>query len=272
VADAAALLTQRLACENDASAPLETTTLRTALQSIFLEAGVQMMQIPEGLPAPFPKLADLILPMPSESRAHYPLRADCLAFTQYLEERVGVLAVLVEERLLRGTPYSSIWAVPSEKFVYAQSISMTTSTDGKSRSPWWPCMVVAGSTGNSSERAAPSTSAVRAIETDSEPSHTVPEASRSFQYSMPAEVLRKNLSRFPADIVKQLTKLRPRTATAAPVAPEGVAAPSAETGGDGLLSVPEGYLLLEYFGAHDFGWVKAESVFPMFSYSHRMDG
>jgi hypothetical protein len=78
----------------------------------------------------------------------------------------------------------------------------------------------------------------------------------------------------PVDIVKQLTKLRPRTSTAAPVvaAAEGAAAPSAESGGDGLLSVPEGYLLLEYFGAHDFGWVKAESVFTMFSYSNRMDG
>jgi hypothetical protein len=29
------------------------------------------------------------------------------------------------------------------------------------------------------------------------------------------------------------------------------------------LIIPEGYLLLEYFGAHDFGWVKAESVLPL---------
>jgi len=36
--------------------------------------------------------------------------------------------------------------------------------------------------------------------------------------------------------------------------------------------VPEGYLLLEYFGAHDFGWVKAESVTAMYTYSPSVDG
>lgn len=36
--------------------------------------------------------------------------------------------------------------------------------------------------------------------------------------------------------------------------------------------VPEGYLLLEYFGAHDFGWVKAEAVTPVYTFSPSLDG
>lgn len=36
--------------------------------------------------------------------------------------------------------------------------------------------------------------------------------------------------------------------------------------------VPEGYLLLEYFGEHDFGWVKAESVTAMYTYTPTADG
>jgi len=36
--------------------------------------------------------------------------------------------------------------------------------------------------------------------------------------------------------------------------------------------IPEGYLLLEYFGEHDFGWVKAESVTPMYTYTPTADG
>lgn len=30
-----------------------------------------------------------------------------------------------------------------------------------------------------------------------------------------------------------------------------------------LLTVPEGYILVEFFGSHDFGWLKEGTVHPM---------
>jgi len=63
-------------------------------------------------------------------------------------------------------------------------------------------------------------------------------------FGMPAEVQRANLARIPADIMKQLNKLRPRTANVA-----AAAAASAENeSGDG--SVAE----------------SAEGIFPFFSH------
>ncbi len=38
------------------------------------------------------------------------------------------------------------------------------------------------------------------------------------------------------------------------------------------LSPPEGYMLLEYFGAHDFGWVKCDSVHNVYDISRAEDG
>jgi hypothetical protein len=30
-----------------------------------------------------------------------------------------------------------------------------------------------------------------------------------------------------------------------------------------LLTIPEGYMLVEFFGTHDFGWLREESTIPM---------
>lgn len=205
---------------------------------------------------------------------HRVARDGCAGFLAGLEESLGQLSVLMEERILRGTPYSSIWASPSAMFVYAQSISMTaTSSEGRSRSPWWPCMVIACDAATVAAHAA-------SVGASNKTSNSL---------GLQAETMRANLARIPADILKQLNKLRPRTSNVTAQLQAGAEGTNGITG-DALAAesasnlsapegatvnqyaVPEGYLLLEYFGAHDFGWVRAESVSPVYNYTPTADG
>ena len=217
-------------------------------------------------------LASMCSAIPTSITTRTPVRVDCQAYIGSVEEQLGVLALLVEERLLRGTSYSSVWAAPSDKFVYAQSISANNNTaDGRNRSPWWPCMIIAGNTSRPATTA--TTAAVSPSVADpadsgdmvmDSPAATAEVVGPSgFSHQMPPETFLCNLNRIPVSIGKQLTKLRPRT----PARP-AESSVYASTG----LSVPEGYLLLEYFGAHDFGWVKCDAVFPMYSYLTTDDG
>jgi hypothetical protein len=289
----------------------EASTLRAALLPVLQAA--TLPPVTGNIPALGAVLVHCILP-PELGRTR--LRTECLAFIGHLEEQIGILAVLIEERLLRGTPYSCIWAVPAEKFVYAQSISMNPSADGKNRSPWWPCMVIAAGDCSKVTHSASATmvssaaEAAAAVDDDSS-IVSAPQATAGVQVKMQPEVMRGNLARFPSDIVKQLNKLKPRTSPPAPaVAPAAAIAPltapiapmlnaagavSAQSSAvavplpappatavpeaphhpavqAGGLSVPDGYLLLEYFGAHDFGWVKADAVYSMYSYVTAADG
>ena len=123
-------------------------------------------------------------------------RGEASQFLAVLEERLGELSVLMEERLLRGTPASCIWANPASMYVYAQSISSTaTTSEGRSRSPWWPCQIIATDATTCAAFAA---------------SQCVANGT-SNALGMRPEVQRSNLARIPADILKGLNKLKPRT-------------------------------------------------------------
>lgn len=93
------------------------------------------------------------------------------------------------------------------------------------KSPWWPCSILLG--GN------------------------VPDA-----------IAFTNLSRIPESIAKVLAKLRPKVTSnmnleskqsvfcVRPVPTK-------------ILNPPDGYVLVEFFGSHDFGWVKTENIAPI---------
>lgn len=210
-----------------------TAVLEITLRSVFrpLLRAAATFSSPQVSPAG----AILLEAISDPSEAPRAVRSECLAYLGSLEEQLALLAVLIEERVLRGTAYSSIWAVPSSQFVYAQSISMTTTSEGKNRSPWWPCMIIAA---GASASAATFTPAAAATEEDaallSGRTSTAPAAAASYQ--MPPDILKANLARIPADIVKQLIKLRPRV-----VAPAVAATTVTETvteNGAAPVSVP----------------------------------
>jgi hypothetical protein len=125
--------------------------------------------------------------------------AHSAAFLRELDSRLGLLAVQLEERCLRGLAHSAVWCTPGPLFVYAQSISNAHQSTDKSRSPWWPCMVIALSTNG---------------------------AGNSPFYMHP-DIVRANIRRLPAEIVKQLNKLRPRTAQTSTTAVSGAGAGAA---------------------------------------------
>ena len=70
----------------------------------------------------------------------------------------------------------------------------------------------------------------------------------------PAEIATSNLSRIPAIISKQLMKMKAKFVS------NEVKYPSTTLT---LLTIPEGYMLVEFFGTHDFGWLREESTVPM---------
>ena len=78
-----------------------------------------------------------------------------------------------------------------------------------------------------------------------------------------------NVERMPRDICKQLAKLRSKSCgPSTPGKRDAVGSPGGVAVGDGDdgdrddTVVPPGYLLVEYYGSHDFGWVKADSILP----------
>lgn len=58
-----------------------------------------------------------------------------------------------------------------------------------------------------------------------------------------------NFQRIPSPIAKQLIKLKPRI--------PGICN---QLDGLSLTTAPDGYYLVEFFGTHDFGWIKADST------------
>jgi hypothetical protein len=177
---------------------------------------------------------------------------------------MGVLAVFVQERLMRGNSYSTRWIRPANTIVWAQAPK-----DGRGRAAWWPAFVL---------------------------------ASNSKLFPMQPRMSAINIKRLELDIRRALHKLRPRSnvhngataaaaaaasslATSSPLtidgatpsssAPHSPAAPPEKVLSakalsalanaftkDSELVCPEGYLLVEFFGSHDFGWVKADICSP----------
>ena len=66
-----------------------------------------------------------------------------------------------------------------------------------------------------------------------------------------------NISRIPSTICKQLIKLKAKFQS------NETKSQSHQAGTPNLLTVPDGYALVEFFGTHDFGWVKQDTMIPM---------
>ncbi len=184
-----------------------------------------------------------------------------LPFLETLDEMLGLLLVYVEERVYRGVAFSNCWNIPHPTCIWSQIID-----DSRHKYQWWPSMIL---------------------------------VSNSPVYPMSLEVMEKNIDRLPKNYIKDLTKFKPKISPTAassststsslPVPPStssdadegkdgeigGIANTSANgkangtNGGKALSSTltsvacPEGYLVVEYFGAHDIGWAKVESTQPM---------
>jgi hypothetical protein len=158
-----------------------------------------------------------------------------LRYILNLDKNIALLLVLIEERCLRGTGYSSIWAQPAINLVWSQSISITEKN--LSRSQWWPCMVLAAYSGSSSSSSSSkesttttttidaggssSTSAVNTSTTggcnnnnnNNNINNSISNSGHQYplvKYHLPDEVMAVNMNRMPTDIVKQLMKLRPK--------------------------------------------------------------
>ena len=69
------------------------------------------------------------------------------------------------------------------------------------------------------------------------------------------EVGTVNVSRIPSSICKQLLKLKAKFQTSE----------TKQQVNPSSLVIPEGYYLVEFFGTHDFGWLKQEATMPMTS-------
>lgn len=157
------------------------------------------------------------------------LSTNCLAVLTTLDDIIGELLPVIQERLQRGFPLSCIWSRP-QRFVWAQP----------PRESWYPGMVLCG-------------------------------------HGVPRLLSASNLARIPADIARQLMRIKPK-----PTIPAAV---SIAEGSDGSCEVfstekPESLkfmdcdveddivrdncVLVEFFGSHDFGWIRLEclSEFP----------
>eukprot|EP01040_Poterioochromonas_malhamensis_P003453 gene3453-3681_t len=184
-----------------------------------------------------------------------------LPFLETLDEMLGLLLVYVEERVYRGVAFSNCWNIPHPTCIWSQIID-----DSRHKYQWWPSMIL---------------------------------VSNSPVYPMSLEVMEKNIDRLPKNYIKDLTKFKPKvspTAASSSTSNSSLSVPPStstdadegkdgETGGSAnppsngkangtnggkalsstLTSVacPEGYLVVEYFGAHDIGWAKVESTQPM---------
>ena len=80
-------------------------------------------------------------------------------------------------------------------------------------------------------------------------------------FDVPDALAITNLSRIPEPIAKVLAKLKPKVATT--LCFNSTSAFCVLSMPNTVLIPPEGYLLVEYFGSHDFGWVKAENTAPL---------
>ena len=178
------------------------------------------------------------------------LHKSFLPFLFAIDAAVGELLVQLEERVLRGTTSSSIWQRPlMQGWAAAGGL-------------WFPCMVLACPVTNS-----PSECKL---------------APGSFHGKAQAQALVDiNVSRIPDVIIKQLMRLKTKNcgttkskssnskssssaSSSSSSSSSSVAsrASSSYEDPDRLLVVPEGFLLIEFYGTHDFGWVKADTVLP----------
>ena len=113
------------------------------------------------------------------------------------------------------------------------------------QSPWWPAMVLAASEG----KVIPPTPSPHAVGS-------------------------ANISRIPSIICKQLVKLKGKfysnesklsnisqNHSQTPLMASCLPHPSAAA--NSLSLIPEGYALVEFFGTHDFGWVRQDTMIPI---------
>ena len=164
-----------------------------------------------------------------------------------IDASLGELLVQLEERVLRGTTSSSVWQKPM-MLGWAAAGGI-----------WFPCMVLACPAANSPSECKLAPGAFHGKE-------------------QAQAIVDINASRIPDVIIKQLTRLKTKSCGMTKTKNQGGNKASSSSSSSSsaissrgvlsyeeqnhLLVVPEGFLLIEFFGTHDFGWVKAEAVLP----------
>lgn len=134
------------------------------------------------------------------------------------------------ERITRGCPFSSIWATPIG-FMWVHTVGGTGSNK-----VWWPAMLIGGVCSVTCDDNNILTPLYNATSTGGTSLHD-------------AHVTTINtIKRLPTNLKKQLQKAKPKAQT-----------PSVPT--DSL--VDECCFLVEFFGSHDFGWIKAAELLEM---------
>ena len=147
-----------------------------------------------------------------------------------LDSIIGVLLVKIQERAVRGTPNSSVWQRP---------LCLVWAQPDKQR--WWPGMLLA-----------------------------LPPSGCKVVPPYPPMLQQQNLSRLPSAITKQLVKLKSKfqpsdkTATSTSTLNNGISTDKIESSAL-TLRIPDGFALVEFFGTHDFGWVKFDNILPFTS-------
>ncbi len=202
------------------------------------------------------------------------LSSDTLHALTYFEREISLYTIRVIERIYRGNVYSTFWSLPHHDFVWTQ-----LGKDSKGRNPWWPCIVLIS---HSKEyvmdrdsmlcniKRIPSetikgllkfrprlnpakggTSAVEGESVDISPSKS-PNANTnptgSVEEGPVITAYYEPLSSYTGDyyIQDEASKSASKGKPTQPV-PRS-------------FSVPENYLLIEYFGQHDLGWKSASQV------------
>lgn len=159
-----------------------------------------------------------------------------IEFVLAIDDLLGVYLILLEERFHRGNICSTVWAQACPLCLWAP-----LDKDFKKRPTWWPCIIIGS--GNAS-------------------------------YPMHPEVLQGNVQRIPVNMVKQLLRSRPRDSDHS--TDHTIAVHTALKGTDasslrGLLckciTASSQYLLAEFLGDHQLGWVK-EGVFRVMTAPH----
>jgi hypothetical protein len=193
-------------------------------------------------------------------------------FMEDLDNALGELLVCMHERLLRGCRWSSIWACP-DSVVWAQptSAKLAPGSSKDRKTTWWTGLVVGGGKGSRVSMAKndcnttriPLTFANQLLRTKSSASKTVKGIVQSSDPS--AMVIESESSIAATSSNENSPKLPPMYSKYIPP-PSHLQAKHDKinfaSGNSSLSFGADNKYLVEFFGAHDFGWTKGESILP----------
>eukprot|EP01038_Epipyxis_sp_PR26KG_P007828 gene7828-10633_t len=195
------------------------------------------------------------------------VREGCGSYLEALDDLFGILLVCMEERMTRGNIRSCIWAHFC-KCVWAQPLNSKSN-----RSIWWPGLIISSNVNNLSPHHIPAI--VSHINCSRIPfdlrkqlARTKPRLSTQVQSmtnidSLLADSKGTDTNSESTDSLMVLANCsQSNSSNQQSINPSTVTSNKFEYSSDFNLTCPEGYLLIEFFGAHDFGWIKAETAIP----------